>query len=64
VFRQYLHEEKFLTLEEAIRKMTPLPASFLMTKDRGSPSKGCKADIVVFDPETVQDRADTIEPCR
>ena len=57
IFRKYVREEKLLTLEDAVRKMTSLPASFLRLKDRGILAKGNKADIVVFNPETVQDNA-------
>jgi N-acyl-D-amino-acid deacylase len=46
-----------LTLEEAIRKMTSLPASFLQMKDRGLLIEGHKADIVIFDSKTVTDNA-------
>ncbi len=57
VLRKYVREEKILTLENAIRKMTSLPASFLQMKDRGMLSGGYKADIVIFDPETVRDNS-------
>jgi len=52
VLRKYVREDKVLTLESAIRKMTSLPASFLQVKDRGLLVKGYKADIVIFDPES------------
>ena len=55
VLRKYVREEKLLTLENAIKKMTSLPASFLQIRDRGLLMKGYKADIVIFDPETVRD---------
>jgi len=55
VIRKYVREEKVLTLENAIRKMSSLPASFLKLKDRGILKKGYKADLVVFDPESVAD---------
>jgi N-acyl-D-amino-acid deacylase len=55
VLRKYVREEKLLTLENAVKKMTSLPASFLQLKDRGLLMKGYKADIVVFDPATVRD---------
>jgi N-acyl-D-aspartate/D-glutamate deacylase len=55
VIRKYVREEKALTLENAIRKMSSLPASFLKLKDRGILKKGYKADLVVFDPESVAD---------
>jgi N-acyl-D-amino-acid deacylase len=54
VLQKYVREEKLLTLENAIRKMTSLPASFLQIKDRGLLMKGYKADIAVFNPETVR----------
>lgn len=57
VLRRYVREQKALTLENAIRKMTSLPASFLQMKDRGTILKGFKADIAVFDPETIADKA-------
>ncbi|MCZ6695831.1 MAG: D-aminoacylase [Acidobacteria bacterium] len=57
VLRKFVREEKILTLENAIRKMTSLPAQFLRMKDRGLLASGYKADVVIFDPETVRDRA-------
>jgi len=57
VLRKYVREDKVLTLENAIRKMTSLPASFLQMKDRGLLVRGYKADIVIFDPETIRDNA-------
>jgi N-acyl-D-amino-acid deacylase len=56
VLRKYVREENVLTLENAIKKMTSLPASFLQMKDRGLLKNGYKADIVIFNPETVRDR--------
>ncbi len=55
VLRKYVREEKVLTMEGGIKRMTSLPASFLQLEDRGSLKKGYKADIVIFDPETVRD---------
>lgn len=57
VLRKYVREEKVLTLENAIKKMTSLPASFLQMEDRGLLVRGYKADIAVFDPETIRDNA-------
>ena len=57
VLRKYAREEKLLTLENAVKKMTSLPASFLQLKDRGLLIKGYKADIAIFDPEAVRDNA-------
>jgi N-acyl-D-amino-acid deacylase len=57
VLRKYVREDKILTLENAIKKMSSVPASFLQMKDRGLLKKGYKADIVIFDPETVRDNS-------
>ncbi|MGH9460967.1 MAG: amidohydrolase family protein, partial [Vicinamibacteria bacterium] len=57
VLRKFVREDKALTLEGAVEKMTSLPAEFLQLRDRGLLAEGYKADIVVFDPETVQDVA-------
>jgi N-acyl-D-aspartate/D-glutamate deacylase len=53
VLGKYVREEKLLTLEEAVRKMTSLPAQFLGLKDRGLLLEGMQADVVVFDSNTV-----------
>lgn len=50
---KYVRQEKLLTFEEAVRKMTSLPAQFLGLKDRGLLLEGMQADVVVFDPRTV-----------
>jgi N-acyl-D-aspartate/D-glutamate deacylase len=57
VLRKFVREEKILTLENAIRKMTSLPARFLRMEDRGHLVQGYRADVVIFDPETVRDSA-------
>ena len=62
VLRKYVREEKVLSLEEAVRKMTSLPARFLQIKDRGLLIEGYKADIVVFDPQTIKDNATYANP--
>ena len=53
----YVREKKLVSLEEAIRKMTSLPASILGLNDRGNIKVGNKADLVVFDPENIKDNA-------
>jgi N-acyl-D-amino-acid deacylase len=53
VLGHYVRDEKVLTLEEAIRKMTSLPAQILGLRDRGQLRDGLAADVVVFDPATV-----------
>jgi N-acyl-D-amino-acid deacylase len=55
VLGRYVRETNVLTLEEAIRKMTSLPAQILSMNDRGQIREGFAADVVVFDPETVND---------
>jgi len=57
VLRKYVREERRLRLEEAIRKFTSLPASRLRLNDRGVLKVGLWADIVVFDPEQITDKA-------
>ncbi len=62
VLGKYVREENVLTLEEAIRKMTSLPAQRLKLQDRGRLQPGAWADVVIFDPETVRDTATWTEP--
>jgi dihydroorotase/N-acyl-D-amino-acid deacylase len=57
ILGKYVREERLLSLEEAIRKMTSLPASRMGLADRGQVRTGFAADLVAFDPRTVRDRA-------
>ena len=57
VLAKYVREEGALTLEDAIRKMTSSVADRLGLRDRGLLRPGCYADVVLFDPATVADRA-------
>jgi N-acyl-D-amino-acid deacylase len=57
ILRKYVREEKALTLEDAIRKFSALPAQRLRLSDRGVLKAGMWADVVVFDPATVRDLA-------
>jgi N-acyl-D-amino-acid deacylase len=59
---RYVRERKTLTLESAIRSMTGLPASVFGLKDRGAIREGAVADIAVFDPAVVRDRATYTDP--
>ncbi|MCE7943039.1 MAG: D-aminoacylase [Chlorobi bacterium CHB1] len=54
---KYVREEKVISLQEAIRRLTTLPAGNLKIKKRGSLAPGYFADVVVFDPATIQDHA-------
>lgn len=58
----YVREKGVLTMAEAIRKMTSLPAQRFGFKDRGRLAPGFRADIVVFDPKTIIDRSTTSDP--
>jgi len=64
VLGRYVREKKILRLEEAIRKMTGLPAQRLGLKDRGLIKSGFFADLVIFDPEKIGDRASFQNPHR
>ena len=62
ILAYYVREKGVLTLEQAVYKMTALPASRLSISDRGKVAKGMVADLVVFDPATVQDNAQFGDP--
>ena len=62
VLGKYSRDEKVIPLEEAIRKLSYLPATNLKLKRRGLLAPGYYADVVVFDPATVQDHATFAEP--
>ena len=64
VLGKYAREEKVISMEEAVRKMTSAPALRLGFKDRGLLREGYKADVVVFDPLTVKDEATFTDPHR
>src|SRR5450432_1149010 len=57
ILSKYVREEKALTLADAIRKFTALPAQRMRLADRGVLKEGMWADVVIFDPETIRDRA-------
>jgi len=57
ILRKYVREEHKLTLEDAIRKFSSLPAQRMRLSDRGILKRGMWADIVVFNPATITDRA-------
>lgn len=62
VLGRYVREQKLMPLEEAIRRMTSLPAQKFQLKDRGLLLPGMAADILVFDPEKVTDNATFEKP--
>jgi N-acyl-D-amino-acid deacylase len=62
VLGRYVRERKVMGLEEAVRKMTSLAAANVGLRDRGEVRAGAFADLVLFDPATVVDRATTQEP--
>ena len=62
VLGHYVREKQTITLEDAVRKMTSLPAQRMRLYDRGLLAKGMKADVVIFDPETVAERGTYTEP--
>jgi N-acyl-D-amino-acid deacylase len=64
VLGHYVRDESFYTLEDAIRRMTALPAAAMNLTDRGLLREGFAADIVVFDPQTVRDNTSHAQPAR
>ena len=59
---KYVREEQLIPLEEAVRRLTSLPAANLALRDRGTLAPGAMADVVVFDPAAIADRATYEEP--
>ncbi len=62
ILAKYVREDRAVSLEMAIRKMTSLPANRLKLYDRGRIAPGMAADLVVFDPATIQDHATFEKP--
>jgi N-acyl-D-amino-acid deacylase len=62
VLAKYVRDEQVLTIEEAVRKLAALPAQNLRIDRRGELKVGYYADVVVFDPDTVQDHATFVDP--
>jgi N-acyl-D-amino-acid deacylase len=62
VYARYVRDEKLMSVTEAVRKMTSLPASNLGIANRGLLRQGYFADIAVFDPATIQDHATFEKP--
>ena len=62
ILGQFVREQKLLTLEDAVRKMTGATAARLSIRDRGELKEGWYADIMIFDPNTIIDRATYEQP--
>ena len=62
IFARYVRDEKILSLEDTVRKLTSLPARNLKIRERGMLKEGYYADIVIFKPENVQDHSTFEEP--
>ncbi len=62
VLAEYVRKRKVLTLEDAVRRMTSLPARTFGFKDRGMIREGMAADLLIFDPAKVQDKATYPDP--
>jgi N-acyl-D-amino-acid deacylase len=62
IFAKYVRDEHVVSIEEAVRKLTSLPADVLSLADRGRLKKGAFADIVIFDPKTFQDHSTYAKP--
>jgi N-acyl-D-amino-acid deacylase len=64
VLGHYSRELGLFPLEEAVRRMTSLPAKWFGFRDRGVLREGAYADVVVFDPDRVEDAGDFVDPAR
>jgi dihydroorotase/N-acyl-D-amino-acid deacylase len=62
VLSRYVRGERLLSLEEAVHKMSGMPAARINLRTRGTLGQGMTADIVIFDPETVGDKDDWAHP--
>ena len=62
IIGHYVHDERLLPLEAAVRKMTGATAQALRLRDRGLIKEGCRADIAIFDPADFKDRATYADP--
>jgi N-acyl-D-aspartate/D-glutamate deacylase len=64
VLEHYVRDTGLLTLEDAVHRMTQLPAKALGLTNRGTLAVGNQADLVVFDPESIHDRSTPTEMAR
>jgi N-acyl-D-aspartate/D-glutamate deacylase len=63
LFQHYVREQSIISLEDAVHRVTGLPAERLGLKDRGYVRPGGIADITIFDPKTITDRSTIRNPC-
>lgn len=63
VLAKYVRKENLLTLEEAVYKMTGMPSERVELDNRGILTRGFYADVLIFDPDTIHDRATVQNPC-
>ena len=63
-FRHFVRDRKLLSPQEAVRRLTALPAARLGVADRGVIREGARADLAVFDPDGFSERGTTFEPNR
>lgn len=59
---KYVRDEKLISLEEAIHRLTQMPADRLKIENRGRLAPGYFADVVVFDPQTIEDKSTYVDP--
>ena len=64
ILGKYVRQDKALTLEEAVYKMTKKPAETFHMTGRGQIKEGYEADITIFDPETIIDKGTFTDPCQ
>ena len=64
LLEHYVLEQRLLSLEDAVRKLTSLPAAALGLSDRGTIAPGKRADLVIFDPDAIHDRSTPTEMAR
>lgn len=62
IFAKYVRKEHVVSVQEAVRKLTSLPADVLSLADRGRLRAGAFADVVIFDPKTFQDHSTYVKP--
>ncbi|HCR19154.1 MAG TPA: aminoacylase, partial [Candidatus Latescibacteria bacterium] len=64
LIRTLVRERKVMTIERLVERITRFPAKRMSLHARGILEAGSKADVVLFDPEAITDRATIVDPCR